>query len=75
MGFFVVGDVFEVAVVGAGEAGGEKITFGHGADAEFVEDVFEVLELGVVVSMRRQGEERLEMGNILSGRIGGCRRL
>jgi len=46
MGFFVVGDVFEVAVVEVAEAGGEEVAFGHGADAEFVEDVFEMLELG-----------------------------
>lgn len=38
---------FEVAVVGGAEAGGEEVAFGHGADAEFVEHVSELFELGV----------------------------
>jgi hypothetical protein len=51
VGFFVVGDVFEVAIVKVAEAGGEEVAFGHGTEAEFVEDIFEVLELWWVVSV------------------------
>lgn len=58
VGFFVVCDVFEVAVVEVAEAGGKEVAFGHGADAAFVEDVFEVLELGGGVSMGGSGGMR-----------------
>lgn len=46
VGFFVVGDVFQVAVVEGGVAGVEEHLLRHGREGLFVEDVFEVFELG-----------------------------